>query len=409
MTPLRILFVVGAFPELTFVLRTITALAARGHQVSVAARRQGSWRALHGEPPLPRSVRVHYLLPDSGLLAPGRLLRLVIGLPLAVMRQPAAAIRLLRRCRSHPALQTAPVRGFIRHVPFLGLRADVVQFDFPMTHAGYPLLSEILGAPTVVSCRGTDVHMLEQRDPANREARLSSLRGATALHCVSDEMAGEVRRLAGRSDGVWVNRPAVPADRIRPREAYPASPSPCIIAVGRLTWKKGYDYLLAALARLKQAGHPFQAQIIGSGELHAVLRFSIGDLDLADRVTLTGALPPAGVLARLAQADVFVLSSHQEGIANAALEAMACGLPVVTTNAGGMAEVVRDGVEGFVVPVRDIGALADRIARLLADPALRERMGRAARARVEAAFTLERQAHAFEELYRAVVPGPREP
>lgn len=176
-----------------------------------------------------------------------------------------------------------------------------------------------------------------------------------------------------------------------------------VLALGQLEWYSGFDYLLAALSRLNQQGCIFQAQIIGDGELRSVLRFSIGDLGLTDRVTLVGTLPSHKVVERMRAADLFVLSSHEEGISNAALEAMACGLPVVTTNAGGMAEAVRDGIDGFVVPVRDIAALTDRIARLLADPALREQMGRSARARVEAEFSLERQARVFEEMYASVV------
>lgn len=176
-----------------------------------------------------------------------------------------------------------------------------------------------------------------------------------------------------------------------------------IVAVGRLVWKKGFDYLLAALARLKREGIAVKAQIIGDGDLYPRLRFSIEDLSLEPEVELVGPLTSRQVLERMREADLFVLSSHEEGISNAALEAMACGLPVVTTDAGGMAEAVYDGVEGFVVPVRDIGALADRIRALAANPALRERMGRAARARVEREFSLTSQAERFEAIYRAAI------
>lgn len=380
---MHILLVVGKFPELTFLLRTAQGLVGRGHRVTVAARRRGDWADFRDDLPLPAGLRVRYLLPE-----------LWRGLPMLI-RAPRAACRLWRRVGGAP-------RPFVRYLPFMDLRPDVIQFDFPMTAHAYALLPELLRAPTVVSCRGADVHMLEQRDPAEQAARLASLRAASVLHCVSEEMARTVRRLTGRTERVWVNRPALPVERIAPKVDYPPHDPPRIVAVGRLTWKKGYDYLLAALAHLRQAGRNFHAQIIGGGELYAALRFSIGDLGLSDCVMLAGALPPGEVLRRLREADIFVLSSHEEGISNAALEAMACGLPVVTTNAGGMAEVVGDGAEGFVVPVRDIPTLTARIGRLLEDPALCEGMGRAARRRAETEFTLSRQAAVFEAMYAAI-------
>lgn len=398
---MHILWVVGKFPELTFILRTVSALAERGHQVTVAARRRGDWLKFAAELPLPKTLKVHYLLPDNGLSDPRRLFALLLGVVSALVRNPHKVIRLWQQCR----LQSyeSPIRALIRYLPFLFLEADVIQFDFPMLAAGYRMLGDLLKAPTVVSCRGADVHMLEQRNSQEQEGRLWSLRHASVLHCVSGEMAKTVEHLSGRTKGIWINRPAVDVHRITATSHYRSSPTPLILCTGRLTWKKGFDYLLAALTRLNQQGHPFRVQIIGGGELQSVLRFSIEDMGLSSQVELCGFVPPDKVLEMLNAADLFILSSHEEGISNAALEAMACGLPVVTTNAGGMAEAVRDGIDGFVVPVRDIAAMADRIARLLADPALREQMGRSARARVEAEFSLERQARVFEEMYASVV------
>lgn len=400
---MRILSVVGTFPEQTFLLRKATALAERGHEVIIVARVRGDWASFRDLLPLPPTLSVRYLPPDGGLGDPRRALTLAAALPPHFARSPAAARRLLALCRCHPETRNAPWQHFIRHIPFLAMQADVVHLEFLVTRGTYPLLPAVMGAPVVVSCRGADLHMLEQRSAREQAARLKSLREADVLHCVSAELAAEVTRLSGRTDGIWVNRPAVDTDRIAPKEEYRSGRAPMIVAVGRLVWKKGFDYLLAALARLKREGIAVKAQIIGDGDLYPRLRFSIEDLSLEPEVELVGPLTSRQVLERMREADLFVLSSHEEGISNAALEAMACGLPVVTTDAGGMAEAVCDGVEGFVVPVRDIGALADRIRALAANPALRERMGRAARARVEREFSLTSQAERFEAIYRAAI------
>jgi glycosyltransferase involved in cell wall biosynthesis len=219
---------------------------------------------------------------------------------------------------------------------------------------------------------------------------------------VSNDLAIGVARIAGRRNGVWVNRAAVDVDQITERRRTNSVGPMKLLATGRLVWQKGFEYLLCALARVAKRGVAFHAEIVGEGELFSSLRFSIGDLGLEKHVTLAGALTSSEVLARMQATDVFLLSSVAEGISNAALEAMASGVPVVTTAAGGMPEAVADGVEGFVVPVRDIAALADRITRLAADPDLRYTLGHAARLRAEREFSLARQADVFESIYRSI-------
>jgi glycosyltransferase involved in cell wall biosynthesis len=107
----------------------------------------------------------------------------------------------------------------------------------------------------------------------------------------------------------------------------------------------------------------------------------------------------------LSEADAFLLPSISEGLSNAALEAMAMKLPLVTTNAGGMAEAVRDGTDGFVVDRRDSLAMADRLLRLAASPELRHRLGCYARERVREQFGIETQIRVFREVYESLAAG----
>lgn len=181
---------------------------------------------------------------------------------------------------------------------------------------------------------------------------------------------------------------------------------PLVLAFGPLIWKKGFDYLLAALAQLKSQGVQFNAKILGDGPMYFVLKFSIYDMKLEDCVDLCGSVPPRDVDHYMQHASIFALSSHDEGISNPVLEAMACGLPIVTTDAGRMAEVVRDGVDGFVVPARDIDAFADRLRQLLLDPDLRTELGKNARARAFEEFDLKYQVVLFEKIYE-IAASPR--
>ncbi len=406
---MHILLVVGAFPQVseTFILRKAVALAQRGHRVTVATRKSGDWSLFKDYLPLPVGLSIQVLLPEWGWSNARRAKSLMAGLTIHSFRSPVQAINLMKGCHCDPATREMACRQFIRHLPFVKMRADVVHFEFLGLGTMYPLVPKSLGVPMAVSCRGTELHLFEQHNPQQQAAFVDCLKRADAIHCVSSNMANKVAEVSGRENsstsGIWVNRPAVVTEKIIPKNNWAENNPPVILAVGRLVWIKGYDYLLAALSRLKQAGIAFSAQIVGDGPLYAPLRHSIEDLDLKPEVELLGSLPSAEVFERLRSADLFVLSSHAEGISNAALEAMATGLPVVTTNAGGMAEAVSDGIDGYVVPVRDIPALADRLKRLLTDVGQRERMGRSARSRAEAHFSLSRQAAVFEQMYQSVI------
>lgn len=398
---MRILVVTGGFPlpSQTFVYRKVVALAKRGHEVIVATRRIGDW-SLYPDG-LPDGVRVVEMVPDVELRDPRRAFAMVRGAMTYGVAHVTEAKRLYEMCHNDPRTRGAPLRYYLRHLPFLGLRADIVHFEFVSLATMYPLVHDLLGVPIVVSCRGSDIHVHESR-PVEEQARaVAALREATALHCVSRAMATDVERISGRSTGIHINRPAVDVSQIHAR-----SPSPettlRILATGRLVWIKGFDYLLEALALVVRTGVDFRAEILGDGELRQVVRYTIRDLGLTDHVTLPGNVPSTDVLARLQSTDVFVLSSVGEGISNAVLEAMASGVPLVTTNAGGMAEAVADGIEGYVVPVRDAAALAARIISLAKDRDARLSMGLAARRRAERDFSIERQMDVFEEMYRSI-------
>jgi glycosyltransferase involved in cell wall biosynthesis len=201
-------------------------------------------------------------------------------------------------------------------------------------------------------------------------------------------------------NGVEVGRPAPRAEGAGVRSAlgWPAD-APVATFVGRLVHDKGLDWLLAVWPEVTRRRADARLLLVGDGpERHA----------LADRATglgLTGRVAFAGrredVRPYLAASDVFALPSRQEGVANALLEAMVQGLPVVVADdrLGGNREVVTDGLEGHVVRVGDDRGLADALSRLLADPALRRAMGARARRTVEERFSIESVADRYCAIY----------
>jgi colanic acid/amylovoran biosynthesis glycosyltransferase len=201
-----------------------------------------------------------------------------------------------------------------------------------------------------------------------------------------------------------VIRPAVDPEMFRPAPEARAHRSMFRFATtGSLIWRKGHEYALVAARKLLDRGHAVQFDIMGGGPEKQRLLYTMHDLGLERNVTLHGAMAEEAVVRLLQQCDAFVLPSLSEGISNAVLEAMACGLPVVTTDCGGMAEAVAHGTEGFVVPVRDPEAMASALETLATDRDLARRMAGAARERVLRQFTLRQQIEQWLGLYADVL------
>jgi glycosyltransferase involved in cell wall biosynthesis len=228
----------------------------------------------------------------------------------------------------------------------------------------------------------------------------------TATICVSDRerQAGLAARTC-RAERTVVIPNAVDA-AAAPQARHGGAP-PRIVTVGRLAAPKDPLTLVHALGAI--AGRDWTAELIGDGPQHADVAAAVHALGLEGAVRLAG--ERHDVPQRLAEADVFVLSSRSEGAPLSVLEAMAAGLPVVASAVGGVPELVEDGVTGVLVAPGDPAALAAVLERLLADGDLRRRLGAAGRERVLARFDLEpmRRAHVdlyARELARAGRPAP---
>lgn len=174
---------------------------------------------------------------------------------------------------------------------------------------------------------------------------------------------------------------------------------PLVVSVGRFKYPKDFATLFRALARLEPGS--FAAEIAGDGPDRAELEALLTDEGLRGPVRLLGEID--GVPELLARAGAFVLSSRSEGLPISMLEAMAAGLPVVATSVGGVPELVVEGETGLLVPAGDAGALAEALRRLVEDPALRGRVGAAARERVLEHFDLPDFRRAHLELYRRLL------
>jgi len=187
-----------------------------------------------------------------------------------------------------------------------------------------------------------------------------------------------------------------------------------IVSIGRLIEKKGFHDLIEACRLLRERGIAFRCEIIGEGPLETLLRDQIASAGLTSVVALTGPLPQGEVIERLARSALFVLpcvaeaGGGMDNLPTVVMEAMAAGLPVVSTAVGGVPEMVGDGVTGRLVPEHQPLALADALAQILADQRLAQSLGEAGRQRAAELFAIGQNVEALRALFRRVNDLPRQ-
>jgi glycosyltransferase involved in cell wall biosynthesis len=352
----RIAVVMSGFPRRseTFALGELLALEERGALAAVFATKPG----------------------ESGLTQPGceRLSRKVRVLPQGDAARQAAFV-----AERLAGLRVGGVHGYFAHTP-----AEVAARAAGM-----------LGVPY-----GFSTHARDARKVAPGVLAERARKAACVVACNTD-VAGEILRAGG---AVHLLPHGVDLRRFRPRPLE-ASGELRLLSVGRLVEKKGFHVLLDAAARLD---FPFRLRVVGDGPERERLSEMVETHGLAGRVTLEGALTHAELPEAYAAADAVVVPSVQDssgdrdGLPNVVLEAMACARPVVASRISAVGCAVADGETGLLVPPGDASALASALRRLAGDAALRGRLGRGGRVRVERDYEVGRCTDRLYELLTGV-------
>jgi len=176
-----------------------------------------------------------------------------------------------------------------------------------------------------------------------------------------------------------------------------------IISVGREHWKKGYTYALNSMKQLKNMDVKFQYTIIGIDKNEELL-YQRHQLDLEEEVIFIEKLPFMEVLNSIKSADILLLSSTEEGIANVVLEAMALGTLVVSTDCGGMKEVITTNENGFLIPIRDVEAMTSELKKASELTLVTyQEMTSSARKTIEKQFNHHKMISDMEALYQQVL------
>jgi glycosyltransferase involved in cell wall biosynthesis len=343
---LATLFPNGARPELgVFVARQTRALAAQPDiEVEVVAPL--------GLPAWPLSLHPHYA-PLRGLPLSETIDGLIVHRPRYRVwpgfGQAGTAKRMARTLL--PLLQ-----AIRRRFAFDVIDAEFFWPDGPTAMR----LAEALGVPYSVKARGADIHHWGKQ-PGISEQIVAAGEAAGGLLAVSAALKADMVALGLPEGKIAVHHTGIDLDRFRSLTG--KKPSARLICIGHLIARKGQQYAIEALARLPEAS----LTLVGDGPDRARLESLARRLGVAKRIRFLGARPHAELPALIAEADVMVLPSASEGLANAWVEALACGVPVVTCDVGGARDAIDRPAAGRLV-AREPGAIAAAVREILADP-----------------------------------------
>jgi glycosyltransferase involved in cell wall biosynthesis len=388
--PLRIAYLVKRFPRLseTFILNEILELKRAGVDLQLYALMDPQEKQVQPDAIELRSDVVYLYRGTSRWRSA---LALLAGAGFQAISHPAGAARvlwaLLSVHRSRPSMRHAMEGMWLAH--------DMARRGITHLHAHFihspgavAFFAHLAGGPAFsITAHAKDLYTTLPRNVRIRADAAECLVTCTAAN--AEYLRGIVNRSAaariqvihhgidlrrfGRGSGIGSRR---------------------ILSVGRLVPKKGFADVIASLQVLNRDGMVFDAAIFGGGPLHDELIARTYAAGLAEHVRFHGARTQDSIIAAYQRAGLFVLapviteSGDRDGIPNVLVEAMACGLPVISTRVSGIPELITDGIDGLLVDPHDPVALARGIARVLTDSDFAARLGMAARRKVEQRFDI---------------------
>lgn len=375
---------VNGFPRLseTFVLNELLELERRGYGLHVIALRRPE-ETVKLEALARLRARVEYL-PDLVAVSQRLSVRVAHG-ALLLRRRSAYLDGMARALASPDATKPALAQAAVLAHRLLRLGAPPVYLHFAHKPATYGRLAALLaGVPYALSAHAKDIWLTPEPE---LEAKV---RHAQVVLTCTTEGHERLADLAGGRTPVRLVYHGVETGFALPQRR--PGRTIRVLAIGRLVEKKGYETLIEAAALLAEAAVPFTLRIVGEGPEWPRLQRLVRERGLHAHVHFLGPMTEPEVHAELTAADVFALGCRQlangdrDGIPNVIVEAMAYGLPVVSTRLAGVAEAVVDGECGLLAAPEDPAGLAEALRRLVADEALRVRFGAAARQRAVERF-----------------------
>ncbi|HEY9736026.1 MAG TPA: glycosyltransferase, partial [Trichocoleus sp.] len=410
---MRIAFVVGHFPRLseTFILNQVTGLLERGHEVDIYADQVEDWANVH---PDVNRYRLWERTYPMVAVPKNYVWRVLEGLWLGLTHLPRAPRLVLRSLNIFRyGLQAAslwPLYAAVSLKP--NPQYDIIHCQFgTQGYRGLALQRLLRPLPKLILMfRGHDISCYVNQGGDRVYRYLLGRVDYCLANC--EFFRQRVIELGCEPAQIAVHRSGLDPSKFAFRPRHQPLEGPVNIAtVGRLVEKKGIEYAIRAVAQQAARYPDLVYRIVGDGPLRPALEALIHELEAEDYIHLVGWKNEAEIIELLDASHLFIAPSvtaadgNQDAPINVLKEAMAMGLPVLSTFHGGIPELVQDGVSGYLVPERDSEALAARLKDLLDHPERWEAMGQAGRAYVEAHYNIDtlndRLVQVYEHLMEA--------
>ena len=386
---LRVGYVLTHYPRLaqTFIAAEITAVERTGVTVLPFAMNPPTASEQAAPGAAERVARTTYLKPQ--------MVRALITLAGQMLRHPLGVGRVMTMALASAGASPGRIVRRLAHLLQAALvaqeagreRLDYLHAQFGLAPATIAWLAAALSSAAGRRLPfGFTIHGFHDFvEPAESRLDLKA-RDAAQVLCISDYTRSQLCLVT--DPALWprfhVARCGIDLSAFRYRSPPDHDRMPTVLAVGRLSAEKGFDILIEALAQLKRVGAPQRLVLVGDGPLRTSLESAASGSGVADLIEFAGELPPADVRAHLERADLFCLPSFSEGLPISIMEAMAVGVPVVTTWIAGIPELAESGVTALTVPPARPDTLAQAMQQLAEDGQLRLRLSQAARSKVEA-------------------------
>ncbi|MBD2344565.1 colanic acid biosynthesis glycosyltransferase WcaL [Anabaena subtropica] len=411
---MKVGFIVWRFPILSeaFILNQITGLIDRGHDVYI-----------HPVNGLPKDYtgKVHPLVEEYGLMKrayfppnlPNNIVwRFCKGIGLMLKNIHKGSLKTWRFFISGKYdKEVATIKTFYRIAALLEDGSyDIIHCQFG-TLAPIALAyreAGIISGRLITTFRGVDISKYVQDNGINVYEQLFNEGDFFLANC---QFFGErAINLGCNPHKLVVHGSGLDCSKFTFKPRYfPVDGKVKIATTGRLVEKKGIEYAIRAVARIAEFYPNIEYKIIGDGDLKEQLEELIAELNISHVVKLLGWKQQTEIVEILDNSHIFIAPSvtatdgNQDAPVNTLKEAMAMGLPVISTRHGGIPELVEDGVSGYLVPERDVEAIADKLIYLIEHPELWENMGKAGRRRVEEKYDMNKLNDELVEIYQQML------
>jgi glycosyltransferase involved in cell wall biosynthesis len=291
----------------------------------------------------------------------------------------------------------------IKYYPVLYHGPDIFHLQWAKSIADWIWVQEF-GIKLIVGLRGAHINYSPIADEELANTYKTLFPNVDGFHAVSKAISEEAIKYKAVKSKIHLVYSGLDLDKMQFQlKKFDVSKPLAIISVGRAHWKKGYSYALDAMNLLEKDNIDFKYTVVGV-ENDEELLYKRSQSKLEKKITFKGTLSFTEIVTEIRNADVLLLSSVEEGIANVVLESMALGTLVISTNCGGMNEVIIDSKNGFLVPIRDHESMANALKKVSELPlSTYQKITKAARVTIEKQHSYEKMISGMQVLYQKVL------